>query len=299
VRTKCIIIAQGRLVKQFSTCLLSTVLSDIIMKSINTVLGGSILRRIALMFLVNFYRVPYYLCKLMWLTSKRKGFDKEKKYAFLHKAIPCAIRGGRVNIKSFGLENIPKENGFLMYGNHQGMFDVMTLIYLIDKPFSTLSKKETANVPLLSRVLSCMNVEYIDRDDVRASLKTIQHVAERVRAGDNFIIYPEGHRSKNSNNMAPFKPGAFKSATLSKCPIIPVALVDSYKPFDVPSIKRTTVYIRFLKPILYEEYKDMKTTEISLLVSNRIKEAIGNIEKKAAREASVGSLKKLMNRIHG
>lgn len=259
--------------------------------------GGTDVRRIALMFIINFYRLPYYFWKLMWLTSKKKGFSKEKKYAFLHKAIPCAIRAGRVDIKSFGLENIPKENGFLMFSNHQGMFDAMSLIYLLDKPFSTLSKKETENVPLLSRVLSCMNVEYIDRDDVRASLKTIQHVAERVKAGDNFVIYPEGHRSKNSNKLAPFKPGAFKCATLSKCPIIPVALVDSYKPFDIPSIRRTTVYIRFLKPIEWEEYKDLRTTDLSILVSNRISEAIRNIEKKAAREESVGRLQKVLKKI--
>ncbi|MCR5830277.1 MAG: 1-acyl-sn-glycerol-3-phosphate acyltransferase [Lachnospiraceae bacterium] len=255
------------------------------------------MRRIALMFILNFYRLPYYFFKLMWLTSKKNAFSKEKKYAFLHKAIPCAIRAGRVDIRSFGLENIPKENGFLMFSNHQGMFDAMSLIYLLDRPFSTLSKKETENVPLLSRVLSCMNVEYIDRDDVRASLKTIQHVAQRVKDGDNFVIYPEGHRSRNSNKLAPFKPGAFKSATLSKCPIVPVALVDSYKPFDIPSIKRTTVYIRFLKPIEWEEYKNMKTTELSMFVSNRISEAIHNMEKKAAREESVGRLARLLNKI--
>ena len=76
-----------------------------------------------------------------------------------------------------------------------------------------------------------------------------------------------------------------------------MALVDSYKPFDIPSVKRTTVYIRFLKPIEWEEYKDLKTTELSILVSNRIGEAIRNIEKKAAREESVGRLQKLLGKI--
>ena len=42
--------------------------------------GGTDVRRIALMFIINFYRLPYYFWKLMWLTSKKKGFSKEKKY---------------------------------------------------------------------------------------------------------------------------------------------------------------------------------------------------------------------------
>ena len=45
---------------------------------------------------------------------------------------------------------------------------------------------------------------------------------------------------------------------MSKCPIVPCALVDSFKPFDENSIKPVTVKLRYLTPMYYEEYKDMK-----------------------------------------
>lgn len=68
-----------------------------------------------------------------------------------------------------------------------------------------------------------------------------------------------------------FKGGSFKAATKAKCPIVPVALIDSFKPFDTNSIKPVTVQVHFLKPFEYEEYKDMKTTEIAAEVKEELK----------------------------
>ena len=53
-----------------------------------------------------------------------------------------------------------------------------------------------------------------------------------------------------------FKGGSFKAATKSKCPIVPVALIDSFKPFDCNNIKKCTVQIHYLPAIYYDEYKD-------------------------------------------
>ena len=51
-------------------------------------------------------------------------------------------------------------------------------------------------------------------------------------------------------------------------------MIDSYKAFDTGSIKPLTVQVHFLEPIYYEEYKDMKTTEIAAEVKRRIEATI-------------------------
>jgi len=56
-----------------------------------------------------------------------------------------------------------------------------------------------------------------------------------------------------------------------------VALINSFKPFDIRSIKEETVQVHFLKPIEYDEYKDMKTKDIAALVKERIEEKIKEI----------------------
>ncbi|MFQ7171656.1 MAG: lysophospholipid acyltransferase family protein [Thomasclavelia ramosa] len=94
----------------------------------------------------------------------------------------------------------------------------------------------------------------MDRSNVRESAKIIKYVANEVAAGKNFC-FPEG-TSRDGNNILEFK-GTFKIATKAKAPIVPVALIDCYKVFDNNTIKKTTAQIHYLKPIYYEEYKDI------------------------------------------
>ena len=114
----------------------------------------------------------------------------------------------------------------------------------------------------------------MDREDVRQSMQVIIEVSKQVTQGRNYIIFPEGTRSKNGNKVGEFKGGSFKAATKAKCPIVPVALIDSFKPFDTGSTKSITVQVHFLQPLMYEEYKDMKTNDIAEEVKRRIVEVI-------------------------
>ena len=79
-------------------------------------------------------------------------YSEEEKYAFLQKIVYKANKGGRVNLEAHGLENIPKEDGFIMYPNHQGMYDMLAIINVIPRPISCVMKKEVANVPFLKQV---------------------------------------------------------------------------------------------------------------------------------------------------
>ena len=96
-------------------------------------------------------------------------------------------------------------------------------------------------------------------------------MAEEVKQGRRFIIFPEGgYRFNNCNTVEDFKAGTFKSAIKSKAPIVPVALIDSYKAFNSFSFKKITTEVHYLEPLYYEEYKDMKSQEIAMIVKERI-----------------------------
>ena len=114
----------------------------------------------------------------------------------------------------------------------------------------------------------------IDRDFIKQSLQVIINVTNVVKKGRNYLIFPEGTRSKNGNELLEFIGGSFKAATKAKCPIVPVALIDSFKPFDTNTTSQVTVQVHFLKPLYYEDYKDMNTKEIAALVRERIQSTI-------------------------
>ena len=214
------------------------------------------MKRILLMVFRNLFFVPYGWFKLCWYASHAERYSEEQRYQLLKYV------------------NIPKENGFIFFPNHQGLFDVLAIIQVCPVPFSVVAKKELTNVPFLKQVFACMKAFMIDRDDVKQSMQVIINVIKEVKAGRNYLIFAEGTRSKDGNHPQEFKGGSFKAATKSKCPIVPVALIDSYKAFDTGSVKKLTVQVHFLEPIYYDEYKDMKTTEIAAEVKKRIEATI-------------------------
>lgn len=232
------------------------------------------MKRIVYMVLRNLIFIPYFLIKLYYYAAHVDKIPEEKRYQLLRTIVRHANKGGNVSVETYGTENLPKENGFIMYPNHQGMYDVLAIIDSCANPVSAVAKVEVEKVPVLNKVLACMQAFYMDRADVRQSLQVITDVTREVKNKRNYIIFPEGTRSRNGNQLLEFKGGSFKAATKAKCPIVPVALIDSFKPFDVGTIEKVKVQVHFLKPLFYEEYKDMKTNEIAVEVKRRIEEKI-------------------------
>lgn len=232
------------------------------------------MKRILMMVFRNILLVPYMWIKLCYHASHVDKYTEEEHYKMLQYITYRANKGGNVIIDVHGQENIPKENGFMFFPNHQGMYDVLAIIDACPKPFSVVAKKEVANVPFLKQVFACMKAYMLDREDVRQAMEVIINVTKEVKKGRNYLIFAEGTRSKKGNQIQDFKGGSFKSATKARCPIVPVALIDSFKPFDTNSITPVTVQVHFLEPLLYEEYKDMKTNEIAETVKERIQNKI-------------------------
>lgn len=236
------------------------------------------MKRIALMILRSLLVLPYWFFHILQLCNIEK-YDAATRYAYLHKLVPIVNRRGRVTIECHGLENLPKENGYIMFPNHQGLFDALAFLETHDRPFVTVMKKEVKDTILLKQIIQLLQAEVIDREDIRQSMQVIMNMTRRVKEGENFLIFAEGTRSRNGNNLLEFKGGSFKSAMNAKCPIVPVALIDSFKAFDTSNIRKLTVQIHYLKPLYYDDYKGMKSTEISELVSSTIQQTINEIVK--------------------
>jgi 1-acyl-sn-glycerol-3-phosphate acyltransferases len=236
------------------------------------------MKRILLMLLRNILFAPIWFIRIC-IYGKSDKYTEEQRYGLLKRLTIKANKSGRVKIESYGLENIPKENGFIIFPNHQGLYDVLGFIESCPNPFSVVTKKEVKDVPFLKQIFTVLKAKVIDREDIRQSMLIIKEMAEDVKEGRNYLIFAEGTRSKEENKVQDFKGGSFKSAVIAKCPILPAAIIDAYKPFDRNSIKKVTVQIHYLEPIYYEEYKDLKTTEIARIVKEKIQITINEFNK--------------------
>lgn len=232
------------------------------------------MNRILLMVLRNLGKVPGAYWKLCHYAKHTEEYPEEEKYAHIQYILKTAVESGNIDFVVTGKEKLPEENGFILYANHQGMFDILAIAAACDKPLGAVLKKELENIPFLKQIIACTKSFPMDRDDIKQSMQVMVNVTKEVKKGRNYLIFPEGTRSKKGNEMLEFHWGSFKPAVKAKCPIVPFALVDSYKVLDQKGCKPVTVQLHFLDPIPYEEYKDMKTVEIAKMVQSRIADKI-------------------------
>jgi len=222
----------------------------------------------------NFLRVPLWFYKIRKMGIKEEYYPHKERYEYIRNVVKKVNKSGRVEVIVHGVENIPSENGFILFPNHQGLFDMLAIMEACPKPLSVVVKKEAANLILVKEVVKALDGFYIDRQDIKASLEIISSMTAGVKENKNYVIFPEGTRSREGNRLLPFKGGTFKSAVNARCPIVPVALIDSFKPFDENSSRKQKVEVCFLKPLYYEDYQKLKTTQIAELVHDKIQEEI-------------------------
>lgn len=228
--------------------------------------------------LMNLFRAPYIIPKMRREADHPERYSEEKRYHLARHVIRLMKLSGGIRTKVFGVENLPEEGGYMMYPNHQGKYDALGIIYTHPKPCSFIMDKAKSNTILVREFLDLLQGKRLDKKDVRQALTVINEVSEEVKKGRRYILFPEGgYEFNNCNKVCDFKAGSFKIALKTKAPIVPVALIDSYKVFNSFTLGPVTTQVHYLKPILFEEYGQLKTPEIAGMVKRQIEEKITEV----------------------
>lgn len=222
----------------------------------------------------NLYYIP-----LMWYMARHpEKYSEQTRYKVGRSLIRMIKRRGRITTISTGKEFLPKNGGYIMYSNHQGKYDMLGIVSTHDRPCAIVIDKKTTKEILPRLYTKLVKGQRLDKADPRQQVKTIYQVIKEVTEGRRYLIFPEGGYTDNKNTLLDFHPGSFKIPLKAKCPIVPVAIYDSYKPFTINSIRRVTTQVHYLEPILYEQYVGMSTRDICNLVFDMINNKITEIE---------------------
>ena len=147
------------------------------------------MNRIVLMVLRNFWKVPGLFIKLCRYAKHPDDYSEQEKWDHIHLILSTAVRSGNLDLLVTGVENIPAPGtGFMMYGNHQGMFDVVAIAATCPTPLGAVLKKELKDIPFLKQIIACTKSFSMDREDVRQSLTVIQNVTEEVKKGRSYPV---------------------------------------------------------------------------------------------------------------
>lgn len=166
-------------------------------------------------------------------NSKKMSLEEGWQYGydFVHPRAPELLRITGSRIIYHGLENLPEQKGVLFVGNHQSYLDIPVLLGVMESPTAFVSKKSVGEKPFLGPILDMIGCVSIDRENLRQSLVAIKEASQRLTQGLNMVIFPEGTRSQGPE-MAEFKKGSIKAATMVGAPIVPFRLENVYAIFE-------------------------------------------------------------------
>ncbi len=230
--------------------------------------------RLCYVIVVSMPFIVYYVCKAHFIEKHEGSFSEERRYRMAQRCIRIMMRNGRISTESTGQENLPREGGYVLFPNHQGKYDTLGIMISHRKPCTFVMDFDRSHFPIVDSFIGLVGGKRLDKTDMKSQVRTVMKIAEEVKEGRRYIVFPEGGYDNNHNELQDFRPGAFKCATKVKAPIVPVAIIDSYKPFGMNSLRRVTTQVHFLPPIYFEEYSGLSTPQIAEMVKDRIAETI-------------------------
>lgn len=180
-------------------------------------------------------------------------------YKFIAGVVNGILGVNGAKAKVYGVENVPKEGGFVVACTHNGYIDILNLgLSMLPREIHFMAKKQLFDIKGLGWLITNLNAFPVDRDNPGPSVIKIPR--QLIKEGKIVGIFPSGTRSSENSEL---KAGAVTIAQLSKSQIVPAAYIG---PKDAKSVfKRQKGYLIYGKPFTVESGKEGRDASVQFL----------------------------------
>ncbi len=192
------------------------------------------------------------------MTKEKKNYAFRKAHEFnkwrsLFQFIVCKIGYNAVlklvyRMEVHGVENIPKDNDYIVCPNHLSTIDPPMMETFMPRNIAFMAKKELFDIPFIRWWIDWLGAFAVDRGNLAPS--TVKTVKEIKKSKWVFGIFPQGTRQA---------PGEIKNvgkgfaglARMTKCNILPIGIIGTNEKKWLPFSGK--IIIRVGKVIPYSE----------------------------------------------
>lgn len=158
----------------------------------------------------------------------------------------------KIDYKIIGLENLPKDEPFIIACKHQSMWETIVMHLVVSRPVYVY-KKELERIPFYGWYLKVMSGIKLNRSGGAGALKALIKQSKNYLAkNQKIIIFPQGTRTPVNSNVKDYPYQVGISALYLNCnvKIVPAAL-NSGLFWPKHKIKKNagTIILKFLEPI--------------------------------------------------
>ena len=158
------------------------------------------------------------------------------------------VAGARLRVESLPEMDWKKPHIFAM--NHQSNLDIPAAILALPVKLRIVAKHSLRLVPFMGWYMWATGMIFVDRGNRARAMASLKLAGQRIRAGANILIFPEGTRSRDGK-ILPYKKGAFAMALEAGVPIVPVAIHGSgtVQPADEWTVRPGVIRVKVGQPI--------------------------------------------------
>ena len=131
-------------------------------------------------------------------------------------------------LKVVGKSNFKKGQNYVVVCNHNSLMDVPVTTPFMPNANKTIAKKSFAKIPLFGWIYSAGSI-LVDRKSDQSRRNSLVQMKKTLSFGLDMVIYPEGTRNRTGQPLKSFYDGAFRLATDTEKPILPVVLFNTQK----------------------------------------------------------------------
>jgi 1-acyl-sn-glycerol-3-phosphate acyltransferase len=133
------------------------------------------------------------------------------------------VKSSGVTVTLAGVDVIEKGRPQIFMANHQGAFDIFSLLAYLPVDFKWVAREEIFGIPVLGWAMKAAGYISIDRKGRKKAVESLERAVARIRNGTSVLVFPEGTRSPDGSIHA-FKKGGFTLAVKARVPIVPVSI---------------------------------------------------------------------------
>ena len=195
------------------------------------------------------------------------------------KGVMFFVRAVGVKVRVKNTERIPP-GVCLFVANHTSSADAPAIVGAIPRRVAILLKESLFKWPIVGHAFRSAHFVPVNRGARDSAIASVEKATEAMKAGQSFLIYPEGTRSPDGR-LQEFKKGAVVMAIKAGVPIVPMACSGAHRIMEKKSlvIRPGEIVVDFLEPIDASKYPFEERDELNKIVHDAMAAALPQDQK--------------------